>query len=192
MKRVGSAAAAAAAGADAWGAPSSSVLATNITHEFSWVRAHDLFLVTQPGTRRATVAVGDDVCVLGSLEAANRVLAKEALDLTSPTDLARSIRMLLRGAGGFVGGPAFLQHQRAIGQLDLWIVRTGDKTLLARVNEQEPMLQKTTASAWNLHFIFLTLDGAVERWVVDGDGGQLSRAQPTVLCPPGTLIVPYA
>ena len=128
------------------------------------------------------------------LERLNQLFGDEGLDLPrglAVNDLARCLRDLLRGPGGFVGTGADLSRERQ--GLTCWIRPEhdfdSDKALFERCF-RDPVLDRAGAD-WSLDFFYFTREGGVEHWKIGGDGGGLEKIEVKQTVADGRFRYPY-
>ncbi|HSN97850.1 MAG TPA: hypothetical protein VLS89_06110 [Candidatus Nanopelagicales bacterium] len=187
------------AAAGAWGiTPEQVRFAGEVSEGYAWLERHAMWLAVDEERRRMLVAVdtlGRAIAFPGGgdLEPLNRLLRMEDAALPgglAPVDLARAIRELSAGAGGFVGSAAFLEAQRPM--LMGWVRPEHGDAGVARFVElcADPELHSGDEGWW-IRFHFFNLGGGVERWEAQGDARSVTHAASQAVLPEGTLVVPY-
>ena len=176
--------------------PPDAVVANDLTETVPWVRKHALvaagdadsiftFAVEESG-KFLTFRDRDD------LRPINRFFETENIRLPDglpPEHFAGALRLLLGGPGGFVATPGFLEAERQ--DLASWLrppVDESEKIFKAHVI---PPSLETGSERWRLSFHFFNRRGAVERWIIAGNGNTIGSAGCELALPEWTFRHPY-
>jgi hypothetical protein len=192
---------AALAASRTWQCPVEDIVTDDLTDRYPWAHRHCMVLVWRRGHGLMFVAVdrlGRAVPFPGqsnpllNLDALNGLLQRVGVSLPGdmePELLARTVRNLLIGPGGFVGSSAFWEREQE--SLRFWTKPSPlEGPELFRRHCRDPRLQHS-GRGWALEFSYFTPQGGVEAWEVAGDAEQILQATVTPAVPNGTFLFPY-
>jgi hypothetical protein len=184
-----------------WQCPLEEIVSDDLTARFPWARRHSLILVAPRGKASMYVAVDQEgqavpfpnqADPLRNLEALNALLQREGVRLPGglePEELARTVRILVRGPRGFVGSAAFWARHKD--RLQLWTHPSPvEGPELFQRYCRDPQLHQSDRE-WTLQFSYFNSQGGVEAWNVAGDPGRIREAAFSFAVPNGTFLFPY-
>lgn len=160
-------------------------------HKVVWVMDAELFI------RACVITEDGQGLVFGEpweLDRINALFSAEEIELPggpAPAELARCLRDLLRGPGGFVGTAAELNVQRQ--GLTSWLRpehAPDSEEALFEACFRDPTLSRA-GDQWTLGFFYFTREGGVERWEVSGDGGAITELEVKAHVDDGRFRYPY-
>lgn len=179
--------------------PVTTLSAEDKTHGYPWFDQHRVVWITDAELfiRACLVTLDGEGLMFGEpwdTERLNRVLRREELALPgglAAPELARCLRDLLRGPGGFVGTGEELSRERK--GLTCWLRpehdRASEEAMFARCF-RDPVVEQT-GEGWTLDFFYFTREGGVERWRIQGDHDGLHEVEVRQTVASGRFRYPY-